>query len=484
WEGARRAMKKDGRFVVPLSKTSPLKVTEVPKSQTLTLDETLELKGILPQLEAGEAWLKRGKEAAKENGTQLEAFIRQIEVSLKRAPASQKTQALKLALVRDELAKLVNVKSDSEVATIGLIHELERDLGTILVSFPPDRQKAILCTIKEAEPYTWPAAILKLLSVASARLVGVIRDFFREENQAEVFLEGLKRAAREQSISSEVLVWVLKNRKGELGALIEPRLFNTLIAAVERDQIGEKKSIKLRDLILSDKLLLTDLVKEADLDAVRDITRGLLLTAVFDEMDKRSLLARLIKLYPQMQELVNAASSKGRSSQAKKETQASPESEALIVSWESLEKRKQELDELINKKIPANTQEIAVARSYGDLRENSEFKFAKEQQRVLSHRRAELEHDILRAKGTDFRGVDVTKVGMGTVVTVNDEKGEETYKILGAWDGDPEKKIVSYLTPFAKALQGKSVGDQVTLPDVEGKSRTVTIRRIEPFVKK
>ncbi|MBX7157256.1 MAG: GreA/GreB family elongation factor [Verrucomicrobiae bacterium] len=484
WEGARRAMKKDGQFVVPLSKTSPLKVTEVPKSKTLTLDETLELKGILPQLEAAEAWLKRGKEAAKENGTQLEAFIRQIEASLKRAPASQKTQALKLALVRDELAKLVNVKSDSDVATIGLIHELERDLGTILVSFPPDRQKAVLCTIKEAEPYTWPAAILKLLSVASARLVGVIRDFFREENQAEVFLEGLKRAAREQSIASEVLVWVLKNRKGELGVLIEPRLFNTLIAAVERDQIGEKKSIKLRDLILSDKLLLTDLVKEADLDAVRDITRGLLLTAVFDEMDKRSLLARLIKLYPEMQELVNASSSKGRSSQTKKEMQkTSSESEALIVSWESLEKRKQELDELINKKIPANTQEIAVARSYGDLRENSEFKFAKEQQRVLSHRRAELEHDILRAKGTDFRGVDAKKVGIGTVVAVSGENGEEIYKILGAWDGDPERKIVSYLTPFAKALQGKSVGEQVALPDVEGKSRTVTIRRIEPFVK-
>jgi transcription elongation GreA/GreB family factor len=482
WESTRRAMKKDGRFEVPLSKTSPLKVTEVPKSKTLTFDETLELKGILPQLEAAEAWLKRGKEAVKDPA-QLEAFIRQIEGSIKRAPASQKVQALKLALVRDELAKLIEVKPDSEVATISLIHELERDLGSILVSLPADRQTAVLRAIKEAEPYTWPAAILKLLSVASARLVGVMRDFFRDENQPDVFLEGLKRAAREQSISSEVLVWVIKNRKGEMGALIEPRLFNTLIAVVERDQIGDKKSIKLRDLILSDKLLLTDLVKDADLDAVRDITRGLILTAVFDEMDKRSLLARLIKLYPQMQELVNAASSKGRSSHAKKEAQTTSENEALIVSWESLEKRKHELDDLINKKIPANTQEIAIARSYGDLRENSEFKFAKEQQRVLSHRRAELEHDILRAKGTDFREVDAKKVGIGTEVTVSGEQGEETYKILGAWDGDPEKKIVSYLTPFAKALQGKSVGDQATLPDVDGKSRTVTIQRIEPFVK-
>ena len=63
--------------------------------------------------------------------------------------------------------------------------------------------------------------------------------------------------------------------------------------------------------------------------------------------------------------------------------------EILTVSWASLEKRKQEFEDLVNRQIPQNTRDIATARSYGDLRENFEFKSAKEQQRVLMRRRAE-----------------------------------------------------------------------------------------------
>ena len=481
WEATRRAMKKEDRFVIPLSKTTPLKVLETSQNKKITLTEAAEVKGLLPQLDAAEALLLQATKLKQEKGA-LEIFIRLIESSLRKITSSQKAQALKLVLVRDELAKIAGIEPG--IPTIQIIHEVERDLGSFIVGLSTERQLAVLRAIKEAEPYTWAAAVLKLLNVASARLAGVIRDFFRQENQWDVFLEGVKRSAREQSLSSEVLAWILKNRKGDFKSFIEPRLFNTLIAAIEQDQIGDRKSVKLRDLVLSDKTLLTDLVKEADLDAVRDVTRGLILTAVFDEMDKRSLLARLIKLYPEVQDIVNSASQKGRAAtRAKEETDIAAAQEALIVSWESLEKRKLELDDLIQKKIPANTQEIAVARSYGDLRENSEFKFAKEQQRVLSRRRAELEQEILRAKGTDFRQVDTSHVGVGTRVTLKSDQGEETYTILGAWDGNPEKKILSYLTPLAKALQGKKVGEKATIPGAEGQDKKITIQKIEPFVK-
>lgn len=480
WESTRRAMKKEDRFMVPLSKTTPLKVLETSQNKKITLSEATEVKGLLPQLDAAEALLLQAAKLKQDKGT-LEIFIRLIESSLRKITASQKGQALKLVLVRDELVKVAGIEPG--IPTIQIIHEVERDLGSFLAGLSTERQTAVLRTIKEAEPYTWAAAVLKLLNVASARLAGVIRDFFKQENQWDVFLEGVKRSAREQSLSSEVLGWILKNRKGDFKTLIEPRLFNTLIAAIEQDQIGERKSAKLRDLVLSDKTLLTDLVKEADSDAVRDVTRGLLLTAVFDEMDKRSLLARLIKLYPEVQDIVNSASQKGRAAaRAKEEAELAAAHEALIVSWESLEKRKLELDDLIQKKIPANTQEISVARSYGDLRENSEFKFAKEQQRVLSRRRAELEQEILRAKGTDFREVDASHVGIGTKVTLKSDEGIETYTILGAWDGEPEKKILSYLTPLAKALQGKQVGEKASIPGAEGHDKKITIQKIEPFI--
>ena len=156
--------------------------------------------------------------------------------------------------------------------------------------------------------------------------------------------------------------------------------------------------------------------------------------------------------------------------------------EALIVSWASLEKRKNEYEELVNKKIPENTKEISVARSYGDLRENFEFKAAKEMQRVLLRRKSEMEVALSLARGTNFENPDTTQVGIGTVVTVrNLETGATiTYTILGAWDGQPEQHVISYQAAMGQALLGLGVGQQAELPTETGTER-VEIVSIEAY---
>src|SRR5258708_18058312 len=105
-------------------------------------------------------------------------------------------------------------------------------------------------------------------------------------------------------------------------------------------------------------------------------------------MYERYLRARIVKSYPAIQSLISGE-------QSQKETN-------LIVSWDSLERRKNEYHELVEKKIPANSKEIAIARSYGDLRENHEYKAAKEMQKLLMRRKAELEVQLVRARATDF----------------------------------------------------------------------------------
>jgi transcription elongation GreA/GreB family factor len=156
-------------------------------------------------------------------------------------------------------------------------------------------------------------------------------------------------------------------------------------------------------------------------------------------------------------------------------------SEALVVSWSSLEKRKAEFEELVNKKIPENSKEIGVARSYGDLRENFEFKAAKEMQAVLMRRKSELEAALHLARGTAFENPDTSQVSIGTVVTLRepDSGKEETYTVLGAWDGDPERHIISYQTAIGQSLLGHKVGDVVTLNKDEG-SGTFAIVSISP----
>ncbi len=204
---------------------------------------------------------------------------------------------------------------------------------------------------------------------------------------------------------------------------------------------------------------------------MRDVTRGILLTPVFKELDKRSLLAILIKLYPAMQSLVI------------KEKEETAEDATLIVSWESLDRRKLELEEIVTRKIPENSKEIGIARSYGDLRENHEFKAAKEMQTVLMRRKAELEAMLLRSQGTDFSHADTSVVNIGTIVDLTDTvSGEKlSYTLLGAWDSDPVQGIISYLTPLAQALIKHAVGDVIKLPTEEGGEKTVRIEAIRAY---
>jgi transcription elongation GreA/GreB family factor len=188
-----------------------------------------------------------------------------------------------------------------------------------------------------------------------------------------------------------------------------------------------------------------------------------------DELSRRSLMAKIIKQRPALQDMVD-------------EKVGSREDNTLIVSWDSLERKKKELEEIMNVKIPQNKKDIEIAREYGDLRENFEYKSAKQQQAVLQRMQGEYQRDIERAQGTDFANVATDTVGIGTIVDLEDvPSGEkETFTILGAWDGDVDKGIISYLSEAAKALIGQPEGTEVELPTdslhIKRKARIVAIK--------
>ena len=198
-----------------------------------------------------------------------------------------------------------------------------------------------------------------------------------------------------------------------------------------------------------------------------------MMSPVFSDLDRRSLLARILKIHPKLQSIVTGHQEKENSA---------ARDENLIVSWKSLERRKHEYENLINKLIPQNTKDISIARSYGDLRENFEFKSAKEQQTVLLRQKGELELLLNKARGTNFENPDTSLVSIGTVVSLRDQdtQEEEVYSILGAWDGAPEKRWVSYQAVIGQALLGRAKGDVVILPAEKG-NRSMIIEEIIPF---
>ena len=106
--------------------------------------------------------------------------------------------------------------------------------------------------------------------------------------------------------------------------LIMPDLLGTILSALERDQHNEtSRGSKLRDLLLDDRELIPDMFEGAEATVARDAMRRLMLTPVFDELTKRSLLARIIKLYPELESVITGE-------------QKEEKSDALIVSWSAV----------------------------------------------------------------------------------------------------------------------------------------------------
>jgi len=306
------------------------------------------------------------------------------------------------------------------------------------------------------------------LNSVTSKLCREFASLLIQEGKFEQLKETLARLISQHTASSELLLWLAKDRNDSFADILGPEVFRAMLTAMERDQFNERRSNRLRDFILDDQELLVELIGSADLEVIKDLTRALQLSPCFDDMDKRSLLARIVKSYPAIQALISGDQTKQDAN--------------LVVSWESLERRKNEYHELVEKKIPANSKEIAVARSYGDLRENHEYKAAKEMQKLLMRRKGELETQLVRARGTDFANARTDLVSIGTIVRATDLKTNQPaqFTILGAWDSDPEKGLVSYLSPMAQSLLNRKVGDEVEF-EVHGERHRQRIEAIEPF---
>lgn len=454
WDNAKKILRKDGRFALPSKKTEPISVREQALSYNDELIEGFQKARQLKDQTNRLDQIVKNAGIFQNKTEELQAVVTQAEESVTRNRRLHPAQAMELLIERDELLKEVPGLSGGAISLAQLLQEHETKLGQIVALVAAARQRRVLSEFLIAFPQDWDRRLLSLFQDGGYRVVAEIAKVFGENNRADDVRQYLIRGIRDHSASSDILYWLAKDRATtEFADLIEPDVLAAMLGALERDQFAEaRRGSKLHDLLIDDKDLISDLIVSASVSQARDLMRRLMLTPVFEELNKRSLMARMIKVHGDLQQMVSG--------------EPEEKEEALIVSWASLEKRKAEYDDLILKKIPENTKEIGIARSYGDLRENFEYKAAKEMQTVLMRRKAELEQMLSRARGTSFDSVETSQVSIGTsVVTRDSESGQlSTYHILGAWDSNPAKGIVSYQTVIGQALLGKTAGDTAELP--------------------
>ncbi|BAV02365.1 transcription elongation factor GreA [Lactococcus formosensis] len=136
------------------------------------------------------------------------------------------------------------------------------------------------------------------------------------------------------------------------------------------------------------------------------------------------------------------------------------------MTKEGLEKLEQELDNLKLVKRPEVIERIKIARSYGDLSENSEYEAAKDEQAFIEGRISTVETMIRYAEIVDNANIDKNEVALGKAVVFQEigDDEEEEYEIVGTAEADPFSGKISNESPIAQALIGRKVGDVVKIP--------------------
>ena len=141
----------------------------------------------------------------------------------------------------------------------------------------------------------------------------------------------------------------------------------------------------------------------------------------------------------------------------------------------------EELKRLKYQERPRIVEAIAEARGHGDLKENAEYHAAKEQQGFIEGRIKELEGKLSHKQVIDVTAVDAKgKVIFGsTVELLEEDTGAETeYRIVGEDEADIRNNLISYTSPIARALIGKSEGDIVSF-QAPGGEKTFEILEVK-----
>jgi transcription elongation factor GreA len=335
----------------------------------------------------------------------------------------------------------------------------------------------LLELIARCYPDDWKKIMFDLLKNSSGKFTSECINFLMDMETEDELQLMLQRWLDEQTLKGPILLWIVKNRHAQkfqtiVKDLITPRMLNAIFYAIDYESLKNAgtRRIPLADFLSDDIEIIPELLSSATPETASDLATSLMLNQGFENLTRNSLLARFIKQFPNVQNLLT-------------DDKVERPQEHLIVSQKSYDARKKEYDILITEKIPENTAAIGIARELGDIRENAEYKMARQDQDTLLSRKERIELDLARAQITDFTEAPADVVGIGTVVELlQHSTGQNTsYTILGAWDSDPANNTLSYETPLGYVLLSKRKGETVET-NIDDTMEKWTINSISRYI--
>jgi len=478
WTATKKALIKDPRIAVPTKKGNPFILREIPvTAEDEVLQDFFQTKAPKKKIALASKLLDLSVKH-EDIEKALPDILSELTDSLKESRQLNPGERLNGIWVRNDLARFIHTDVDALEPTSASLLQNAESLSELAEEIPGTKYKRYLDLIERTFEDKWKDIIFDLLKNSQGKFTSECITYLFERDLEKEIHNTLLRWLDEQSLKAPILIWIIKNRNSRkyakmLSGMISPRLLSAIFYAIDYEalQNASTRRIPLAELLGEDQELIIDLLAEANVETAHDLAQTLMLNQGFEDLSKKSLLARFIKRFSSIQSLVDGGD---RTTERK---------QGLIVSKWSFEALKKEYELLVTVKIPENKEAIAIAREHGDLKENSEYKMARQDQDTLLATKNQLESDISRAQQTDFSDAPTDVVGIGSVVElIQGSNGETvTYSILGAFDSDPEKNILSYMTPLAEKLISRKPGDSVKI-SVEGHEEEWTVKAISRWV--
>jgi transcription elongation factor GreA len=324
---------------------------------------------------------------------------------------------------------------------------------------------------------SWQDIYLKLFPYA---LEKTILDSLVEDGCTDRIVAMIRNCFENYKENREAVVWFYKYyRETDIfkqTLLSEEKIIITLVHVLDvtyreidnhQDTTENKKTNKQVWAILFKEEVLQNYVDNMERDEIIRIWTLVDDVKDLDPADKLKIKNRILKKIPDFKFLGA--------------TKKDVVNHTLIVTITKYEKKQEQLAHIMDVEIPANSKEIAFALSLGDLRENAEYKAAKEKQEILNSTITKLKNEIDRAQLFDPSTINTNRISFGTIVTLSNEvKGiDEIYTLLGPWESDPDNNIISYLSPFGNSLLNKRIGEKFDFTINDG-TVTYMVKDIQP----
>lgn len=287
--------------------------------------------------------------------------------------------------------------------------------------------------------------ILKELSLSDAR-----KDF---EERMETLLENPVK-------DPETFIWYFQKIMGESDTSDLPfgnkegqmRLLESFLILLHRiESQGEWKDlVKKMVIIISGKRYYTirKILEGTPLEFVKEFLLLASKCHSFTDHDLKILKSLAHVVHPILSPL------------KKKKDRLMLDGRIIWTTEQGFNKTKDRLERIGTVEIVENAREVEAARALGDLRENSDYKFAVERRRHLQSELKRLGEQLNRARVISPLDVENDEVGIGNIVTVENPRGElQSYTILGPWDTDADKSVISFQSKLGQAMGGKAPGE-------------------------